>query len=74
MKRFASFIPNEIAEKKQLLTPKATARNEKCSANLFREYLKEKEQETHFETFTKGELNKHLSTFYVEARTKYGEL
>lgn len=74
MKRFASYSREEIAEKKKLLTPKTTAKNEKSAANTFREYLKEKGHETRFEMFSKDELNARLSTFYVEARTRSGEL
>ena len=74
MKRFASYSYEELAEKKKQLIPKTTAKNEKSAANTFREYLKEKGHETRFETFTKDELNTRLSSFYVEARTRSGEL
>ena len=39
-----------------------------------REYLKEKGMHTEFESMSKNELDSVLSSFYVEARTKTGEL
>ena len=73
-KRFASFSSDEIQEKKRLLTPKTTIKSENTAANTFRDYLKEKGVNTMFENFTKGELDTTLSSFYIEARTRQGDL
>ena len=74
MKRFAEYSAEDIAEKRRLLTPIATTKSENSAANNFRAYLKEKCFDTNFENFSKEELDKKLSKFYVEARTKDGEL
>lgn len=74
MKRFAEFTADELAAKRKGLVPKTTAKATTTAANTFREYLKEKNQPQDFENFTKQQLNLALSTFYVEARTKTGEI
>ena len=74
MKRFAEYSADDIAEKRRLLTPVATTKAENSAANNFRAYLKEKCFDTNFEHFSKEDLDKKLSKFYVEARTKDGEL
>ena len=74
MKRFASFTSAEIAEKRSNFTPKATEKTEQFAAKTFREYLKEKEENENFESFPKSDLDKRLSSFYLKARTKKGEL
>ena len=74
MKRFASFSAEEIQQKRQLLTPKNTVKADMSAATVLREYLKEKGMNTDFESLSKNELDSVLSSFYVEARTKTGEL
>ena len=74
MKRFASFSTEEIEEKKKKLTPKSTINNELSAANNFREYLREKGKPTHFETYSKKDIDQALTGFYVEARTREGQL
>lgn len=73
-KRFASYTPQEIEQKKKLLTPPNTVKADICAATTFRAYLTEKEMRTDFETFSTEDLDKALESFYVEARTKTGEL
>ena len=74
MRRFAEFSAEEIEERRRLLTPIATTKSESNAASTFRAYLKEKCFETNFENFPKEVLDEKLSKFYVEARTKDGEL
>ena len=74
MKRFASFSAEEIEEKRQALTPKNTVKADRVAATVLRDYLKEKGMNTAFESLSKNELDSVLSSFWVEARTKTGEL
>ena len=74
MKRFATISEQEIEQKRRLLTPKNTTKCETSAANVLRDYLTEKGMNIQFETFPKKELDTVLSKFYLEARTKDGQL
>ena len=74
MKRFATLTEHEIEEKRKLLTPKATTKSEVTAENSLRAYLLEKGRATDFENYSKEELDRVLRGFYLEARTKDGQL
>ena len=74
MKRFASISDAEIQEKKRLLTPKSTVKSESTAEKNFRAYLLEKGKPIDFERYSKADLDGVLCSFYLEARTKSGEL
>ena len=74
MKRFASHSAEDIITKRQNVVPTNTVKANKAAANLFRNYLKEKDIETNFEMFGVDRLAETLSHFYMSARTKTGDL
>lgn len=72
-KRFAEHTEAEIDAKRAALLNKNTIKANKRSANIFREYLKEKGVGCDFETFSDAELDHFLCTFYFDARQKNGD-
>lgn len=50
-KRFATHSEEEIIEKRAKTIPSATVRANNQAANIFREYLQEKQQPVDFENF-----------------------
>jgi hypothetical protein len=63
-----------IIAKRQNLVPTNTVKANKAASNLFRSYLEEKNMETNFEMFDVARLAETLSHFYMDARTKSGDL
>ncbi|KAK7107238.1 hypothetical protein V1264_015189 [Littorina saxatilis] len=74
MKRFADLSREEIENKRRLLTPTTTQKATTSAATVFRDYLAEKGKPVSFEQYEKKELDAALSSFYIEARTKTGEI
>ncbi|CAG2198541.1 KCTD1_15 [Mytilus edulis] len=74
MKRFASHSEEDVIAKKQNLVPVNTVKANKGAANLLRSYLREKNMDTNFESFEIHRLAETLSHFYMDARTKEGEM
>ncbi len=74
MKRFADHSAGEILAKRANIVPKNTINANKGASSLFRCYLEEKSQNTNFETFDPVRLAEHLSHFYMDVRTKDGEM
>lgn len=74
MKRFAFHSEEDIIAKRQNVVPINTVKANKAAAKLFRSYLSEKNMETDFEMFDVARLAKILSHFYMDARTKSGDL
>ncbi|KAK7094076.1 hypothetical protein V1264_007745 [Littorina saxatilis] len=74
MKRFADLSREEIENKRRLLTPTTTQKATTSAAKVFRDYLAEKGKPVSFEQYEKKELDAALSSFYIEARTKTGEI
>ena len=74
MKRFASHSEEDIIAKRQYLVPTNTVKANKAASNLFRSYLEEKNMETNFEMFDVARLAETLSHFYMDVRTKSGDL
>lgn len=74
MKRFADHSAGEILAKRANIVPKNTVNANKGASSLFRCYLEEKSQNTNFETFDPVRLAEHLSHFYMDVRTKDGEM
>lgn len=74
MKRFASFSASEVEQKRQCLTPENTKKSDARAAKLFRDYLAEKRKPSDFQNLSKEELDKELSSFYLEARTLDGQV
>ena len=73
MKQFASHSEEDITDKRQNIVHKTIISN-KAASNLLRSYLKEKDMETNFEMFDVARLAETLPHFYVDARTKSGDL
>ena len=73
-RRFGALSEDEILSKRQAAVPKNTQKCNTGAATLFREYLREKEMDTDFEQYDETTLVKTLGPFYLNARTKGGEL
>ena len=74
MKRFASHTEDEIVNKRQNVIPQNTVKANKAAAKLLRNYLLEKNLDSDFESFDVGRLAEILTHFYLDARSKNGEL
>ena len=73
-RRFASVSEAELNEKRRYLVPPKTEKSNNSAANILRDFLKEKDKDTHFEQLSKKELDEVLASFYINARTKDGNL
>ncbi|CAC5403754.1 KCTD1_15 [Mytilus coruscus] len=73
-KRFASHTENEIFDKRSKNIASSTEKANKRASNLLREYLSEKNEDTHFEQYSRGRLNDVLKHFYLDARKPDGEM
>ena len=74
MKQIASHLEEDITAKRQNIVHINTIISNKVAANLLRSYLKETDMETNFEMFDVARLAESLPHFYVDARTKSGDL
>ncbi|CAC5407418.1 KCTD1_15 [Mytilus coruscus] len=72
-KRFASHTENEILDKRSKYIASSTEKANKRAGNLLREYLSEKNEDTHFEQYSPGRLNDVLKHFYLDAHKPDGE-
>ena len=73
-KRFGSLTLEEREAKQLKLKNKNTLKNEQKVAKAFKNYLEEQGCEnTDFCTFTEAELNCHLNTFWLNAKTVKNE-
>ncbi|CAC5399004.1 KCTD1_15 [Mytilus coruscus] len=73
-KRFASHTENEILDKRSKNIASSTEKANKRAGNLLREYLSEKNEDTHFEQYSPSRLNDVLKHFYLDARKPDGEM
>ena len=73
-KRFASHTTDEINAKKANLVPKNTSKANARAARLLKTYLEDKNQDKDFEFFSIHRLAETLCSFYLDVRTKEGEL
>ena len=72
-KRFGELTENDCAIKGEEMQNKNTISSEQKSCRIFKEYLQQiGVQDTNFFLFTEEELDKHLSTFWWNARTRKG--
>ena len=74
MKQIASHLEEDITAKRQNIVHINTIISNKAAANTLRSYLKETDMETNFEMFDVARLAESLPHFYVDARTKNGDL
>ena len=73
-RRFASLDDEDKENLLDGIDSKNTKRQTNTAVNIFREYLTEKGLSSDFETLSDDELDKILGNFYLEMRTKNGEL
>lgn len=73
-RRFASLSSSETETLLDGVDSKNTKRQTNTAINIFREYLTEKNLPLEFEKLNEEELDQILANFYLEIRTKNGEL
>lgn len=74
MKRFASHSNEDLLAKRAKAIPKNTSKANNSAASTLRLYLVEKNQDSNFEDFEIVRLAEVLCHFYMDARSKTGEL
>lgn len=72
IRRFAETTEEEIQTKRLKLNADNTLKANKKSANILREYLKEKNQDSLFENYDTVRLNETLARFYMDLRKPDG--
>ena len=71
-RRFAETTEEEIQTKRLKLNADNTLKSNKKSANILREYIKEKNQDSLFENYVTVRLNETLAHFYTDLRKPDG--
>ena len=71
-RRLAETTEEEIQTKRLKLNADNTLKANKKSANILREYLKEKNQDSLFENYDNVRLNETLAHFYMDLRKPDG--
>ena len=73
-KQFGNLNYQQIKEKEDAMKNTNSLKNERKSVDTFKSYLKSiNVEDTNFFVFTESELDKHLATFWWNARTNKGE-
>lgn len=73
MKRFGGQNEEQIEEKRQKLQKGNTIKQDKKAEKVFKDYLAEIGEDTNFYEFEQEKLDRHLSTFWFNARTTNGD-
>lgn len=68
-KRFAQTTVEKVQQKRFKVNSSNAIKNNNKAANVLREYLKEKGQDSNFESFDVVKLNEVWGHFYIDART-----
>ena len=74
MNRFGTVSDEEVKLKHVNYTPDNTKKQNKMAAEILRNYLVEKDKNPDFESYSDTELGSVLCTFYLDARTKKGDM
>ena len=72
-KHFATHSYEDIIAKRATVIPDNTKRSNNASAKIFKDYLREKNQNSEFEELEPVALAEMLSHFYLDIRNKNGE-